>query len=132
MSFTVQQMLGSKALVSGTDVRGTSGSAVISTEQWDELKARKEFDASVEAFDAAVEEFFKPITDAAEAVQDTKPEPDPMEYIVLDEKVEGVQSKPAQIVELTTDSIILRLIEEGQTDRVVWVSDNELGILAKS
>ena len=132
MSFQVQQMLGSKALVSGTDVRGQTGSAVISTEQWDELKARSEFNDSVEAFDAAVAEFFKPLTDAAEAVADSVPEQDSMEYVVLEESVEGVTSKPAQIVELTTDSIILRLIEEGQTDRIVWVSDTELGILAKS
>jgi tRNA A37 threonylcarbamoyladenosine synthetase subunit TsaC/SUA5/YrdC len=132
MSFTVQQMLGSKALVSGTDVRGQAGSTVIDTTQWDELIARKEFNASVEAFDTAVEEFFKPLTDAADALKDREPKLDSAEFIVLDDPTEGVEAKPGTIVELTTDSIILRLIDAGQTDRIVWVSDTELGILAKS
>ena len=41
-----------------------------------------------------------------------------------------VEAQPAEIIQLTRDSIILRLIEEGETDRLVWVDESTLGILA--
>jgi hypothetical protein len=132
MSFTVQSMLGDQALVSGTDAFGKTGKTVVSTQQWDELKAKQNFSAAVEDFDAAVAEFFRPLTDAAEAVTDTQPTYDPAEYIVLTEEVEGVEAKEQEIVELTRDSIILRLIEEGTTDRLIWIDESTLGVLASS
>lgn len=134
MTFTVQNMLGDQALVSGTDLRGNEGQAIVSTLQWDELRARKDFSAATEDFDAAVEEFFKPLTEAAEKLSSTAKgkTPDSASYVVLSEGVEGVQSKPAQLVQLSKDSIVLRLIEEGNTDRLVWVTPTELGVLANS
>lgn len=134
MSFVVQQMLGDKALVSGTDHRGAEGKTIVSTTQWDELKARQNFSAAAEDFDAAVEAFFKPLTKAAKKVQKQlaqSREQDPAEYVVLREGTEGVQAEAPQIVGLTHDSIVLRLIEEGQTDRLVWVDESTLGILAR-
>lgn len=133
MSFNVQSMLGGEALVSGTDCAGKYGQTRVSTVQWDELKAKKNFSSAVEDFDRVVEEFFKPLTEAAEAANaagETKH--DPTEYIVLTEEVEGVEHQPEEIVELTRDSIVLRLIEEGNTDRLVWITDSELGVLATS
>lgn len=134
MTFTVQNMLGDQALVSGTDLRGNEGKTIVSTLQWDELRARKDFSSATEDFDRAVEEFFKPITEAAEKLEATVAgkAPDSAAYVVLSEAVEGVSGQPAQVVQLTTDSIILRLIEEGNTDRLVWVTDSELGVLATS
>ena len=134
MTFTVQNMLGDQALVSGTDVRGNEGQAIVSTHQWDELNARKEFSAATEDFDAAVEEFFKPLTEAADKLEAATKgnEPDSVAYVVLSEHVEGTQHKPAQVVQLTKDSIVLRLISEGNTDRLVWVTPTELGVLANS
>ena len=77
MTFTVQNMLGDQALVSGTDIRGNEGQAIVSTLQWDELNARKDFSAATEDFDAAVEEFFKPLTEAAETLGDNVFQNDP-------------------------------------------------------
>lgn len=132
MTFVVQNMLGDQALVSGSDHLGNEGKTIVSTVQWDELKARKNFSAATEDFDAAVEEFFKPLTEAAEALEKTinAKAPDAASFIVLKEATEGVQSEPAHVVALTKDSIILRLIEEGNTDRLVWVDEHTLGVLA--
>ena len=132
MTFTVQNMLGDQALVSGTDIRGNEGQAIVSTVQWDELKARKDFSSAQEDFDAEVEAFFAPLTEAAEKLESTMKgkAPDAASYVVLSEATEGVRSKPAQIVQLSKDSIVLRLIEEGDTDRLVWVTPTELGVLA--
>lgn len=132
MTFNVQPMLGDQALVSGTDIHGTDGKTVVSTKQWDELKSRKNFSAATEDFDAAVEAFFAPLVEAAEKAQKAAaPKPkDSAEYVVLTNEVEGVAAKPADIVALSTDSIILRLIEEGNTDRLVWLDDTHLGVLS--
>lgn len=131
MGFTVQTMLGNQALVSGTDSMGQSGKTVVSTQQWDDLKAQKNFSTAEADFDKAVEEFFAPLVEAAEAMTDAVTRPkDPTEYVVLKEATEGVEATPAQIIELTTDSMILRLIEEGNTDRLVWLDDTHLGVLA--
>ena len=134
MTFTVQNMLGDQALVSGTDIRGNEGQAIVSTVQWDELKARKDFSSASEDFDREVEAFFAPLTEAAEKLEAAiaPKAPDSAAYIVLSEKVEGTPSKPAQVVQLSKDSIVLRLIEEGDTDRLVWVTPTELGVLANS
>lgn len=132
MTFTVQYMLGDQALVSGTDLAGNTGKTMVSTTQWEELKSRKNFSSAVEDFDAKVEEFFAPLVKAAEAAQQaTAPKaPDALSYVVLKEGVEGVPAEQSEIVELTHDSIVLRLIEEGKTDRLTWVDESTLGITA--
>ncbi len=132
MSFTVQTMLGNTALVSGTDVAGNTGQTLVSTTQWEELQQRSNFSKATEDFDAAVEEFFKPLTEAAEkaTAAAAAKQQDSAEFIVLKEGTEGVAGKPAQIVQLSKDSIILRLIEEGTTDRLVWIDESTLGVLA--
>ena len=135
MTFQVQTMIGNEALVSGTDKLGNTGKMVVSTTQWDELKSRKNFSSAKEDFDKAVEEFFKPLTKAAKKAQKklaASQEQDPISYVVIDEGVEGVEAQPRQLMQLSRDSIVLRLIEEGDTDRLVWVDDHTLAILAKS
>jgi hypothetical protein len=132
MTFVVQNMLGNQALVSGADHLGNEGKAIVSTTQWDDLKARKNFSAASAVFDAEVEKFFKPLTKAAKKAEKAlnAKTPDAASFIVLTEAVDEVSGQPAQVVALTHDSIILRLIEEGNTDRLVWVNDTTLGVLA--
>lgn len=132
MSFIVQIMLGSQALVSGKDLLGNEGKTTVSTTQWDELNARTNFSSATEDFDAAVEAFFAPLVEASEKVDKalSPKERDPAEYVVLKKGIEAVAGEHDQIVELTRDSIILRLIEKGTTDRLVWVDESTLGILA--
>lgn len=131
MSFTAQSMLGNKVLVTGTDKLGNAGTTEVDSTQWDDLKTRKNFDASTEAFDAAVAEFFAPLIEAVEAVEAAAtPVHDALEYVVLHEGTEGTEAQPEEVVQLTTDSIILRCIEEGQTDRLVWVNPTTLGVLS--
>lgn len=132
MSFTVQTMLGGKALVQGTDVNGVTGKTLVDSTQWTELNERDDFSKAQAEFDSAVEEFFKPITKAAKkaAKSVSTPSPDPMAYVVVDKGSKGKEARPRQVVALTHDSIVLRLIEEGNTDRLVWVDESTLGIVA--
>lgn len=130
--FTVQTMLGGTALVFGIDITGKSGQTVVSTVQWNELTGRDNFSKATADFDREVEKFFAPLEKAAKKAKKAleRPSQDPAEYIVLKEAVKGRESQPAEVVALNRDSIILRLIEEGQTDRLVWVNESTLGVLA--
>ena len=124
MTFTTTRLVGARVMVKGTDVFGTEGQTVVDSTQWDEVNANTEFDQATEAFEAAVQEFFAPITEAAEKLNSSMKRPDdPASYVVLKEAVEGVQAEPAQLVRLSKDSVVLRLIEQGDTDRLVWVND---------
>lgn len=129
MTFTTLNLTNERVLVKGNDVYGGVGSTTLDASQWNELKVRKDLKAAQEDFDAAVEEFYAPIMAAADKAAKVleKPE-DSAAFIVLDEGTEGVAHQPKQIVKLTRDSIILRLIEGGNTDRLIWVND-ELEIL---
>ena len=130
MSFSITRLVNHRVLVSGTDSFGTEGKVTLDSTQWDEINADAQYSQAVDAFDAAVESFFAPLLDAAtdlEKAQLVTPQ-DPMSYVVLSEAVEGVEAKPAQLIHLDDDSIIIRLIESGDTGRLVWV-DGRLEVL---
>lgn len=133
MSFEVKRLVNHRAIVSGTDTFGVTGSAALDTTQWDEIQANVKFDQATEAFDEVVEEFFAPMLAAADNVKAAlvpRPE-DPASYVVLSEEVEGVEAKPRVLVRLDDDTIVLRLIDSGETDRLVWV-DGKLEVLEHS
>lgn len=130
MSFSITRLANSRAIVKGEDAHGGSGSCVVYTQQWDEIKAESSYSDALDDFNEAVEEFFAPLlaaAEAAEAAAVVKPD-DPIEYVVLQDAVEGVEATPRQLIHLTHDSIVLRLIEEGDSDRLIWV-DGGLEIL---
>lgn len=127
MTFTVTRLAGSEALVSGTDKFNVSGQTVVSTAQWDDIKNHKLYHSATEDFDAKVKEFFSDILDAAAEVQavldgSTKAQ-DPTEFVVFSEGTEGVEAVEPEVKRLSKDSQILRLIEEGNSDRLLWVHD---------
>ena len=130
--FTVAPLLNDQALVVGTDYNNVTNQVVVSTSEWNDIKGHNNFVEATANFDAAVEEFYAELTEAADAVNlalNATTAPDPMSSIVLHEGVEGVEAKPAVVRQLSTDSIILRIIEAGDTDRLVWVGD-QLQVLA--
>lgn len=132
-TFTTSPLVGSRVLVSGTDVNGVTGSEVVSSAQWDEVNANTAYDQAAEAFDSAVEAFFAPLTEAAKALDEERKRPtkDPIGYVVLHEEVAATPGQSEHIIKLTRDSIVLRLIEQGESDRLVWVN-GELEVLAQS
>jgi hypothetical protein len=129
-TFTITRLVGDRAIVKGTDVFGVEGSVTVFTTQWDEVNANTAYDQATEAFEAAVEEFFAPLTKAAEAMHQSVSRPtDSIGYVVLREGQAAVPAQSEHIVKLNRDSVILRLVEQGDFDRLVWVGD-ELEVLA--
>ena len=134
MTMTIQaiKLTGHERLVSGTDARGNYGEAVICGAQWDHLTQRSMYDTAVAAYDEALQEFLAPIKAAAEAFDAavTAPELDPLHYVVLDEGVDATSGRPREVVELDHSSVILRAIEQGLQDRLLWVGGTNLVLTA--
>jgi hypothetical protein len=127
--FTITRLVNDRAIVRGTDTFGTEGTTTVSTSQWDTVNANVNYKQAEADFESAVEEFFAPITAAHEAMHRSVERPtDSASFIVLDEGSEGVPAKPRDLIRLNRDSVILRLVEQGDTTRLVWV-DGELEIL---
>lgn len=128
-TFNTTNLVDGRVLVTGEDQFGTSGKAVLDGSQWAEINRRDEYSQATDAFDRAVEEFFAPLTDAADKLEGALRRPtDSLGYVVLEEAVEGTPAKAEKLIKLTKDSMVLRVLESGDNDRLVWV-DEHLEIL---
>lgn len=131
MSFTTLALTGDRVLVKGTDSQGTTGETVLDGSEWAEIQRRRQLTKAHADFDSVVEDFFAPIIAAQEALNvehDGKVD-DPSSYVVFDEGQEATPGRRPVVSLLSKDSIVLRLLEEGHDDRLVWVND-ELEVLA--
>ena len=125
MSFTLTPLAGTQTLVEGTDVRGNFGQMVVDNSQWESIKRRTEHVSAVAEVDAAIEAFLAPIQEAVDKANAklAAPKLDAMLYVVEREGTEHVAGQSEIVTRLSTDSVILRAIEEGKTDRLIWLND---------
>lgn len=122
MTFTTIKLAGNRVVVRGTDKFGTNGEQVLDATEWVEINERDEVSQAEAAFNQAVEQFFGPLTSAIDTYNKDRVVPqDPAQYIVLSEPTEGQPASPGQVLRLDQASVILRLIEDGDSDRLVWV-----------
>jgi hypothetical protein len=127
--FQYTRLVGDRAHVTGTDANGVTGATTVNTSEWDTVCANSNFKQAESDFDAAVQEFFAPLTEAADKIgKKLEKADDPMSYIVEDEGTEAVSGVAPKVHRLSRDSVILRMIDSGDVDRLVWVND-ELEIL---
>lgn len=131
MSFTTRNLAGNRVLVQGTDIDGNTGKTVIDGSEWAELRARKTHQELHGVFDEKVREFFAPLVDAVDAIAEQHaPQVDPTYTLVLTEGVEASEGVAEEVVVLSKDSVILRLLEEDSASpRLIWITDTELEIL---
>ena len=126
-TFTYTNLAGDRALV--TD--GGKRSAVLNVADWNEAQRQLALVDATEEFNAEVAEFYFTLTEAAERVNAVQAKAiDPNQFVVINEGVEGEQHVCAEVIDLSYDSQIARLINEGQTDRLVWVGNDSIEILA--
>lgn len=129
-NFTATALANEFFLVEGTDNRGKHGEFIVDGGEWLEIKRALGTDTAKAELDAAVEEFFKPLVEAADAFAAAKaPTMDALSTIVLNEGTTGEPAREREVVVLGQSSQILRAIEEGATDRLLWV-DGTLVITA--
>lgn len=124
MTFTTTKLAGSRYLVEGEDVRGVRGSTVLDGREWEELLRREQVAKAHDDFDRKVEEFFAPIVTAAEELEKAHAvQLDPLMYVVEQNAVEGTEAKEQVLRELSMPTVILRAIDKGYGDRLLWVHD---------
>lgn len=125
-NFTTATLTNDRVMVKGTDRFGTEGTTVLDGSEWAQVKRHQAFHTAESAFDQSVEEFFAPLMAAADQLEQalSVPKPDPITYVVLDEGEEGTDGRERSVIKLSPDSVVLRIIESGETDRLVWVMDS--------
>lgn len=121
--FNVTRLAGARALVQGTD---EGESTILYTGEFDELKGNTALKEAEADFDTKVKEFFAPVVEASEAFEQAKKAVltvnDPAFRVVVQEAIEATAGQRERVHILSRDSAILRLIESGDTSRLLWVN----------
>lgn len=122
--FNTTILAGQRVLVTGSK---KNQQTILDSTEWDSIKAHQAFHLAGDAFDEAVTAFFAPIVEAAEkanaALAESLPKRDDAFVIVLSEGTEGVEEVEPEVIQLGRDAAILRMIESGDTSRLIWVGD---------
>ena len=121
--FNVTRLAGARALVQGTD---EGESTILFTAEFDELKGNTALKEAETDFGAKVKEFFAPVVEASEAFEQAKKAAltvnDPAFRVVVQEAIEATAGQHERVHILGRDTAILRLIESGDTSRLLWVN----------
>lgn len=124
MSFKTIELANNQFLVTGEDALGVSGKTVIDGSAWVERKRANQHELAAAEFDAAIEQFYAPLIEAQDRINASlKVDTDPLLYIVEQEESEGAPRRERVVTRLDNASVILRAIEQGRTDRLLWVGD---------
>lgn len=127
MSFTVTYLAGDRALV-----QEDTHQIILDAEEYLAMKLRQEKTGLIAQYDQSVADFFKPLTDVADKIKSVEEQEnriDPDFHFILAEGTEGEEPVRREVYRLEKDTVILRLIEEGRTERLIWIGD-QLEILA--
>lgn len=127
MSFTITYLAGDRALV-----QEDTHQIILDAEEYLAMKLRQEKTGLIAQYDQSVADFFKPLTDMADKIKSVEEQEnriDPDFHFVLAEGTEGEEPVRREVYRLEKDTVILRLIEEGRTERLIWIGD-QLEILA--
>lgn len=125
-TFTVTKLAGHRSVVAGTDDVGVPHTTILDSTQWDEIQRQAAVEAAKAGVDTQVEAFFAPIVTAIKAAEETikaHDKVDPAFVLELVAGVDQVNGRPAEVVKLTKDSVILRLLDSGDHSRLIWVGD---------
>lgn len=123
--FNTTALANDKLLVTGTADQKT----VLDVAQWNRLKRELKVAELQSNYDETIMEFFAPLIAADEAMAKAMTQNiDPAYTIVVSEGVPHECGAPAQIEHLCEDSAIARLIELGELDRLVWVSNDTIAV----
>lgn len=122
--FTLKYLTGNRVYVYGTNDAGIQHEVVLDGTMLREIQQYHLVHKAGDAYDRTVEEFFAPLTDAAEILQLVQQplEEDPAFVYVVEEGVEPVKGVEPEAYKLDHDGAVLRLLETGDIDRLIWVS----------
>lgn len=127
MSFTVTPLVSGGYLVEGQDSKGVEGTTVLHSQSWDYVQHLRTLEVAEAEFDAMVSEFFKPLTDAADAFNAKLAGPtNEWGTVTIGQTVEG---KQARTLDLDEAGIVLRILDETDGSSLRWVSGDLVAVL---
>ena len=121
-TFTTTALANGSVLVTGAS--GTrSYQTLLDGREFASLKQREAVNMAEKDYDQKVRDFFAPLTDAVDAVAEVaRPTIDPAFIYIVEEGEESVEGRPATIIELDEDTVILRLLDQGNVARLQWAT----------
>ena len=121
-TFTTTALANGSVLVTGAD--GTrSYQTLLDGREFASLKQHEAVNMAEKDYDQKVRDFFAPLTDAVDAVAEVaRPTIDPAFIYIVEEGEESVEGRPATIIELDEDTVILRLLDQGNVARLQWAT----------
>lgn len=131
-NFTLIRGVDHTAVIRGTDKFGESGSQLVGTRAWDRYQDIIAQQDKIEAFDTVVGEFYAPLMEKLEALEDgDEVGEDPLNpRKVIQEGVSHVAAEDTLYVELDRDGQLIEAVTLGLFDRLSWVG-GQLFIEAK-
>ena len=121
-TFTTTALANGSVLVTGADGY-SSYQTILDGRGFAEIKQHEAVDMAEKDYDQKVRDFFAPLTDAAVALGEAaRPTIDPAFIYIVEEGEGPVEGKPATIIELDEDTVILRLLEQGNVARLQWAT----------
>lgn len=127
MTFSVTPLVSGGHLVEGQDSKGVDGTTVLHSAAWDYVQHLRAHEVADADFEATVEEFFKPLTDAADAhIAALKPASSEFTSVTFGEDIEG---KAARTIELDEAGIILNILANTDGSSLRWVNDTLVAVL---
>lgn len=124
-TFNTIELANGEVLVEGSDNNGKYYSTILNGREWEAILERENVDKAEDQFEDAVRDFFAPLTKAADVLDEAvTSKMDPDFYIVVSEETEAVEGKSACILNLSEDTVILRLLARGDYDRLQWAHIN--------
>ena len=120
--FTITKLAGQRVLVVGDQPEQKT---ILDSSEWDDVKGHIAFGDADKLFQEQVAAFFAPVTEAADKAQAmvdaVKPKADPAFFVTLEDGIEKIKGKAPVTAVLGKDAAILRILESGDTSRLVWV-----------
>ena len=122
--FTLKYLTGNRVYVYGTNDAGIQHEVVLDGTVLREIQQHHLEHKAGDTYDRTVEEFFAPLTYAAEMLQLVQQplEEDPAFVYVVEKGIKPVEGVEPEAYKLDHDGAVLRLLEAGDIDRLIWVS----------
>ena len=123
-TLTITELAGDQVLVSGRDVRGTAGEEILDGSEYFARQRAAATQVAADEMDAEIQAFYAPLAEAADRLK-AKLEvvTDPLLYVVEQEEQVGTPAAAKVVRKLGRDEAILRALETGHGDRLIWVKE---------
>ena len=122
-TFNVTELADDRFLIEGTNRKGEHCQTILYSSLYNQIKDEEQTKAAAADMDASIQDFFAPLVAAGERLAQSKERQwDPDFTYVVEAPTKGTESKPGRMIPLDYSTVALRMIEEGDYSRLLWVT----------